>query len=179
MSQTPMDFFFAAHGEMIEKIAKREHRGLRTLDVDDIYQSILAEFTQLAATQDFTLWDARGIAALAGKMARKYVNRERTDYMHFSANFIYTPELVEMFLSECIWNAVDDVPDIDGRVDVLREFENLPLNQRQALFLKYGIGEQFKHSDPRRKVAERAVDRLTSRLNSKAPQEWVDLADAS
>lgn len=179
MSQSTIDLLHAIHGDMIYKVAKREHRGLRTLEVDDIVQSIWSEFTALSVNNDFTLWDAKGVAALAGKMARKYVNRERTDYMYFTANFIYTPAIVEGFLSECIWASVDEVPDVDGRVDVQREYDRLPLNQRQVLFLKYGAGEAFKHDDPRRKTAERAVERLTSRLNAGSRQTWVELSDVA
>lgn len=179
MSQSTIDLFVSLHGDMIRKVAKREHRGLRTLDVDDIYQSILMEFTALSVNNDFTLWDAKGIASLAGKMARKYVNRERTDYMYFTANFIYTPAIVESFLAECIWASVDEVPDVDGRVDVQREYDKLPLGQRQALFLKYGAGEQFSHDDSRRKTVERAIERMTSRLNAGAQQTWVELADVA
>lgn len=179
MSQTTADWIANVHGEMIAKIAKREHRGLRTLDVDDITQSIHAEFAQLSHKNDFTLWETNGIAALAGKMARKYVNRERTDYMYFSANFIYTPSMVETYLAECVWTELDEVPDVDGRVDVRREFDKLPLNHRQVLFIKYGLGETFEHTDPRRKMAERALDRLTARLNTGAQREWVELSDVA
>ena len=179
MSQRPIDLFREVHADMIAKIAKREHRGLRTAEVDDIEQSIWAEFTALSATTDFSLWDKKGIAALAGKMARKYVNRERTDYMYFHANFVYTPAIVETFLAECIWVNVDEVPDVDGRVDVQRELATLPLNQRQVLFLKYGAGESFAHEDPRRKTAERAIERLTSKLNSHTQQTWVELSDVA
>lgn len=179
MSQSTIDLLASIHGDMIAKIAKREHRGLRTADVEDITQSIWLEFTQLSATTDFTLWDAKGVAALAGKMARKYVNRERTDFMYHSANFIYTPAIVETFLAECLWTTVDEVPDVDGRVDVQREFDRLPLNQRRVLFLKYGVGEQFSHGDARRKTAERAVDRITSRLNAGAQQSWVEISNVA
>ena len=179
MSHSTIDLLVSVHGDMIAKIAKREHRGLRTLEVDDIIQSIWMEFSALSVNNDFTLWEARGVAALAGKMARKYVNRERTDYMYFTANFVYTPAIVEGFLAECVWTGVDAVPDVDGRVDVIREYEKLPLNQRQALFLKYGAGERFAHDDPRRKTAERAVERLTSRLNAGAPQTWMELTDVA
>lgn len=179
MSQRTIDLLVSVHGDMIAKVAKREHRGLRTLEVDDIIQSIWLEFTRLSATTDFTLWDAKGIASLAGKMARKYVNRERTDYMYFTANFLYTPAIVETFLAECVWVNVDEVPDVDGRVDIQRELESLPLNQRQVLFLKYGMGEHFTHEDPRRKTAERAVDRLTSKLNTRTQQAWVELSDVA
>lgn len=179
MSQRTIDLLVTIHGDMIAKIAKREHRGLRTLEVDDIIQSIWTEFAALSVNTDFTLWEPRGVAALAGKMARKYVNRERTDYMHFTANFVYTPAIVEGFLAECIWAEVDAVPDVDGRVDVKREYDKLPLGQRQALFLKFGAGEHFTHDDPRRKTVERAIDRMTSRLNSGSPQTWVELSDVA
>ena len=162
---------------MIEKIARREHKGVRTVEQEDVVQQVLLKFYEYSKGTDFSIWDKDGIADLAIKEARKYVNRERIDYMHFSCNYIYTPAMVERYLIEGVWQEVEDVPDMDGRVDVMREYNALPLPQRQVLFIKYGLGETIPNADPRRKMADRAVDTITARLNISAQMRRLELSD--
>jgi hypothetical protein len=67
------------------------------------------------------------------------------------------------------------VPDIDGRVDVTAEFNRLPLDHRQILFRKYGLGENPNREDhAARKTAERALVLITNNLNLKLNQTKVD-----
>lgn len=166
------------HGDMLRKIARREHRKVRTLEVEDVEQHVFLTLFSRAKGTDFRLWESAGIADLAIKIAREYVNKERIDYMHFSCAYIYTPAMVEMYLKDCAWSMPEDIPDVDGRMDVMAEFDNLPLRQRQVLFAKYGMGERFADADPRRKMAERAVDKITERLNTGVGMKRVELADA-
>lgn len=168
----------ATHGEMLRKIARREHRKVRTVEVEDVEQHVFLTFFQRAKGTDFRLWEAAGIADLAIKIAREYVNKERIDYMHFACAYIYTPAMVESYLRECVWTMPQEIPEVDGRIDVMAEYDNLPLRQRQVLFLKYGMGERFADADPRRKMADRAVDKITERLNTRVGMKRVELADA-
>lgn len=166
------------HGDMLRKIARREHRKLRTAEVEDVEQHLFLTLFSRARGTDFRLWDPAGIADLAIKISREYVNKERIDFMHFSCAYIYTPSMVEAFLQNCVWNMPDDIPDVDGRMDVITEYENLPLRQRQVLFIRYGMGEKFANADPRRKMADRAVDKITERLNTRVGMKRVELSDA-
>ena len=163
---------YAEHGPMVSKIAKREHKGAMTVTVDDVDQAIwLFIFDNVHHLGDYT---AIGIADLATKSARKYLLQERIDYMYFMGNFIYTPEIVETYLRDAVWANVEDVPDIDGRVDVQDEYNRLPLHQRVVLFRKYGLGESIDNASAERKQADRALITITNNLNLKANQTKVD-----
>jgi len=163
------------HSVMVNKIAKREHKGAVTVTVEDVAQAVwLFLFENVQHLQKYT---TNGIADLATKSARKYLLKERIDYMHFMGNFIYTPEIVETYLRDAVWAEVEDVPDIDGRVDVTDEFKRLPLNQQQILFRKYGLGDALDAADTSgrdRKMADRALVRITNNLNLKLNQTKVD-----
>jgi hypothetical protein len=160
---------------LVSRIAKREHKGAMTVTVDDLNQAIwLVLFQKVRFLTGFT---KNGIADLATKIAREYLLKERIDYMHFMGNFIYTPEIVEQYLEDAVWANVEDVPDIDGRVDVTDEFNRLPLPQKQILFRKYGLGDALDATDTSgrdRKMADRAVVRITNNLNLKLHQLKIE-----
>jgi hypothetical protein len=163
---------YAEHQAMVAKVAKREHKGAYQATVDDVEHSIwLFIFDNVHHLGDYTV---KGIADLATKSARKYLLQERIDYMYFHGNFIYTPEIVETYLRDAVWANVEDVPDIDGRVDVQDEYNRLPLHQRVALFRKYGLGESIDNASAERKQADRALISITNNLNLKSNQTKVD-----
>ena len=164
------------HGDMLTKIAKREHKGCRTTEVDDVIQEVRKGFYSRSRGTDFMLWDTDGIADLAIKIAREYVGRERIDYMHFSCNYLYTPAMVEQYLREGVWWEVEDVPDVDGRIDVAREFKTLPLATRRLIFAKFALGEKG-FSDAARMAITRGIDKITERLNISAQMRRLELAD--
>ena len=177
--QDVIDWLHATHGAMVSKIARREHNGVRTVEPEDVEQTVLQALFEYAKGTDFRNWDTNGIADLAIKEARKYVNRERIDYMHFSCNYIYTPAMVTTYLREAVWAELENVPDIDGRVDVKREYDALPLRQRRLLFRKFGLGEQFPASETADRLAiGRAVDKITERLNISATLRRLEMSDA-
>ena len=163
------------HADLVTKIAKREHKGAATVTVEDVSQAVwLFLFENI---QHLGAYTAVGIADLATKSARKYLLKERIDYMHFMGNFIYTPEIVETYLKDAVWSQVEDVPDIDGRVDVTDEYNRLPLHDRQILFKKYALGEPPANNSAERKTADRALVRITNNLNLKLNQLKVDDAN--
>lgn len=165
------------HKDVVARIAKREHKGAMTVTVEDVEQAIwLFMFENIQHLAGYT---EPGIVDLATKSARKYLLQERIDYMHFMGNFIYTPEMVETYLRDAVWANVEDVPDIDGRVDVTDEFKRLPLPAQQVLFRKYGLGENPNREDhAARKMADRAVVTITNNLNLKLNQTKVDSSHA-
>ena len=173
-----IDWLHETHDDMIAKIARREHKELRTAEPEDVVQAVREGFYARAKGTDFTLWDRDGIADLAIKLAREYVGKERIDFMYFSCAYVYTPAMVEQYLREGLWWEVEDVPDVDGRIDVRREFDRLPRHYKVALFLKYGLGETFSQADPRRQAVIKAVDKITNGLNISAKMRRVELADA-
>lgn len=185
MSTNPVvAHLYNEHSEMIAKIARREHKGIQTLDVDDIEQHIWLTLSQKALRPDgtgtdFRKWDAKGIADFGIKAARTYVARERIEYMHFAGAFVYTPAIVEGYLKVCVWSNLEDVPDIDGRVDVVEAVKALPLDTQRELFTTYGLDQPFPGgSAPYRRV-ERAVEKISDRLNMGSGVKIGDMADAA
>lgn len=168
---------YEEHNALVSRVARREHKGALTVTMEDVVQAIwLFMFENIQHLNGYT---EHGIADLATKSARKYLMQERIDYMHFMGNFIYTPDMVETYLRDSVWANVEDVPDIDGRVDVTDEFRRLPLPAQQVLFRKYGLGENPNREDhAARKMADRAVVTITNNLNLKLNQTKVDSAHA-
>ena len=76
---------FNDYNEAVNKIARREHRGVRTIEVDDIAQHVWAVISQKSIDPghstgtDFRTWEFRGVCDLITKIAREYVARERID----------------------------------------------------------------------------------------------------
>jgi DNA-directed RNA polymerase specialized sigma24 family protein len=161
------------YAPMVTKIAKREHKGAVGVSVDDVVNEIwLTVFKKIKHLDGYT---AMGMGDFATKAARQYLIKERIDRMYALGNFIYTPEIVEQYLTDAVWANVEDVPDIDGRVDVTDEVNKLPLHDRQLLFKKYGLGENPSREDhAARKTIDRAVVRITNNLNLQTNQVRVD-----
>jgi hypothetical protein len=163
------------YAHIVQKVARIEHKGAFTVTVEDIEQAVWLVIAQ--KIQHLGGYTGNGIADFATKAARSYLLKERIDYMHFTGSFIYTPDMVEVYLQDSVWKEVEDVPDIDGRVDVTDEYNRLPLPQRQILFRKYGLGENPNREDhAARKMADRALVTITNNLNLKLNQTKVDNA---
>lgn len=173
------------HPDLAKTVARKEHRGVQTVDADDIEQEICLQFAKRSKTTsshkgtDFTTWDREGLWSMATKFARAYVARERIEYMHFAGAFIYNPAIVEAFLKDAVWSPLEDVYDIDGRVDVKDALGTLPLATRRELFTHYGMDQPYANADPARKRVDRAVERISDLLNMGSGVKIGDMADAA
>jgi DNA-directed RNA polymerase specialized sigma24 family protein len=172
------------HPDLAANTARREHRGVRTIEVDDIEQHIwvtIAKKSLRASGKgtDFRQWDRTGIANLMTKIARAYVARERIEYMHFAGAFIYTPAIVEVYLKDAAWANLEDVVDIDGRTDVKDALATLPLETQRALFVHYGTDTPYPATSAEYKRVVRAVEAISDKLNMGSGVKIGDLADAA
>jgi hypothetical protein len=172
------------HALAITKVARREHRGIRTIETEDVEQHVWKELTELSLREtgvgtDFRSWDVYGITNLATKIAREYVARERIEYMHWAGAFIYTPGIVEVYLKDAVWANVEDVVDLDGRVDVREIIKTLPLLTQRCLFIHYGMDQPYEGKSAEYKRVHRAVDTIADRLNMGSGVKIGDLADAA
>lgn len=182
-----IDWLVENHSETIAKVARKEHRGVQTLDFEDVEQAIWLKLTEKSRQTssykgtDFTTWDAPGIAALATKIAREYVSRERIEYMHFAGAFIYNPAIVEVYLADAVWKNVEDVPDIDGRVDVRDAVATLPLETRRLLFIHFGLDQPYDQRTHKAEYSrvQRAVERISDVLNMGSGVKLGEVADAA
>lgn len=158
------EIFVGQFGPIISKVAKREHKGAHTVSREDLEQHLWAEMlSKLKSVKGYTY---AGIEGRAVEIARSYMLKERIDYMYFTGSFVYTPAIVEAYLQCAVWQEVEDVPDVDGRVDVKLAYDALTLQQRQVLYRKYALGEPPGVNDAAgRRMVLRAIDTITHRLN--------------
>lgn len=150
------------------RIAAREHHGSAIYDRDDIEQAIwehvVKNWRYYAAIED-----PKFVEIYMTKAARGYVRQERVDFMYFAGAFIYTPKIVAGFLETCAWAPLEEVPDIDARVDLREAFELLRVSapkQAAAVFKRYGLGENESLSKSESVNLTRGIEAITHRLNS-------------
>lgn len=172
------------HAELVTKIARREHRGIRTVEVEDVEQHVWLTLAKKSLRDngkgtDFRLWDRYGITDLITKISREYVARERIEYMHFAGAFIYTPGIVEVYLKDAAWANLEDVVDMDGRMDVKEAIKSLPLETQRCLFVHYGMDQAYEAGSAQYKRVHRAVETISDRLNMDSGVKIGDLADAA
>lgn len=179
-----VEWLAVTHPNMALNTARREHRGVRTIESDDIEQHIWLKITEWSLRPDgtgtdFRLWDRAGIADLMTKIARKYVARERIEYMHWAGAFVYTPAIVEVYLKDAVWANLEDVVDIDGRTDVKDILATLPLPTQRVLFIHYGTDQPYPATSAEYKRVLRAVETISDKLNMGSGVKIGDLADAA
>lgn len=172
------------HALTIVKISRRELRGCQTTTAEDVEQHVWLVLGEKALKADgtgtdFRTWDRFGISDLIVKIAREFIARERIEYMHFAGAFVYTPAIVEVYLKDAVWANLDDVVDIDGRVDVREIIQTLPLATQQALFVHYGMDQPFPTGTAGYMRAYRAVETISDRLNMSSGVKIGDMADAA
>lgn len=174
-----LTWFLENHSVTVKKVARRELRGCQTTTADDVEQHVWAVVAQKSTKEDFTKWDTWGVVNLITKIAREFIARERIDFMHFAGAFVYTPAIVECYLKDAVWANLEDVVEIDGRVDVRDALASLPLSTQQELFIHFGMDQPFPIRSAAKKRVERAVDKIADLLNMGSGVKIGDLADAS
>jgi len=172
------------HSVTVAKISRRELRGCQTTTADDVAQHIWERMLEWSLTEDgkgtdFRTWDAFGVSNLMVKIARKFVARERIEFMHFAGAFVYTPAIVEVYLKDAVWANLEDVYDIDGRVDVKNIILTLPLETQRCLFVHYGMDQPYPAGTNEYMRVYRAVETISDRLNMSSGAQIGDMADAA
>lgn len=172
------------HALTITKISRRELRGCQTTTAEDVEQHVWLTLSQKALKADgkgtdFSAWDRFGISDLIIKVAREFIARERIEYMHFAGAFIYTPGIVEVYLKDAVWANLEDVVDIDGRVDVKDIILTLPLATQRALFVHYGMDQPYGGHTTEYQRVFRAVETISDRLNMSSGVKIGDMTDAA
>lgn len=158
--------FYEEYLPTAKRIAAREHQKLAMFDTDDVEQAIWEHV--LANWKYYARADAKFIEIYMTKAARGFAQGERIDYMYFTGAFVYTPKIVAAYLETCAWKPVEEVPDIDARVDLQEAFVLLSASapkQAEAVFKRYGLGEDGLSAAERMNVS-RGIESITHRLNS-------------
>ena len=170
--------FYELHSAEATRVATVEWKRSHIFAIEDVEQAIwehaISNWKHYAeaSVESITKWMTRA--------ARDYVRKERVAYMYQTGTFIYTPALVAAYLESCAWEPIEEVPDVDARVDLIEAFELLRKSapsQAAAVFKRYGLKER-EMSDAEQRNAARGVDSLCHRLNSglRLQAESVDFA---
>lgn len=167
--------FWAKNGEIIRRVAEREHKASFLFEVDDIEQHLYAEF--LANMSSCKKLDEGSVEYLASKKARHYCAKERDDYMYFTGQFVYTPKLVRSILETSMWKGANEVEDVDGHVDVQAAFNKLVPSHKKAVFKRYGTKAE-NLTETEKRYARLAVDRMATYLNHRLQMEAGDIEQA-
>lgn len=161
-----LDAFISYHHETIKVIAKSKGHSLRYATPDDVEQEIMEHLVK-----NWHLYagkKASTVKTYFEKAANQFLNRERIDYMYFSAAYIYTPAEIRRHLRDSAWTDADQCPDVDARVDLHTAFKTLTKGRRIAVYKQYGLGiPSGELSEAEGRAARRGVDDITAYLNKK------------
>lgn len=172
------DDFYLQYAETAGRIAIREHRKSTIYDTSDLEQAIWVHV--FGNFSEYFERDEKLVYSLMHRAARTFAAKARIDHMYASGTFIYTPSMVAAYLETCAWEPIEEVPDIDARVDLIEAFGLLRKSapkQAAAVFKRYGLKETGL-SDSERFNVSTGVESITHRLNSglRLQAESIDFA---
>lgn len=174
------DEFAATYWPEVERIASAEWKRSTIYEREDIEQAIWEHVT--SNWKHYAEAGEANISKWMTRAAREYARKERIAYMYSTGSFTYTPALVAAYLETCAWEPLEEVPDVDARVDLREAFALLSKSapaQASAVFKRYGMKESGL-SEAEQKNVLRGVDSLTHRLNTglRLQAESIDSAIA-
>lgn len=147
---------------MVNAIASQEWKNSHIFSIEDVSQAIWEHMMK-----DWKYYqdaDEGLIKHMARRAARRYCQRQRTQYMHASGQYVYTPGMVRRYLEDVVWCSPEDCKDVDARVDLSEAFRKLTKGQKAAIYKKFALKEPLEKNE---QVAEsRGVSAITARLNS-------------
>lgn len=159
-----LDAFISYHHETIKAIASSKGRNLGYTTPDDVEQEIMKH-----VVTNWHLYSGKKASTVKSyfeKAANQFLNRERIDYMYFSAAYIYTPAEIRRHLRDSAWVDADQCPDVDARVDLHAAFKTLTKGRKTAVYKQYGLGiPSGELSEAEGRAARRGVDDITAHLN--------------
>jgi hypothetical protein len=178
--QMPAAFFEQYQPEAL-RISLRQHQRSTIFDSSDIEQSIWEHV--MLNWKHYATADEQLVSFYMKRAAKSFANRQRIDHMYFTGAFIYTPKIVAAYLETCAWEPLDEVPDVDARVDLQEAFELLRESspeQAFAVFRRYGLKEFDAMTETQKKNSRLGVDALAHRLNLglRLAAESVELTSA-
>jgi len=163
-STEDLDEFITYHHETVKRIAQSKGRSLSFAEPDDVEQAIMEHV--------ITKWHlyagepASRVKSFFEKAANQFLAKERDDYMHFTAAYIYTPADIRRHLRESAWTEGADCPDPDAKIDLNAAFKTITKNRQRAVYKQYGLGiPSSELSEAEGRSARRGVDDMTAWLN--------------
>lgn len=174
--ETELDFVLA-YTPTLERAAKKELKGSRVFDRDDLMQeawlAILPYWKKLHEGGEGLVYTAAATAM------RRYAAKQRVDYDYFSGRFIYTPEVVKTQLELGAWESTGE-GDWDIRLDVHNAYEKLDLASQGVVDRVYKRGESINRSE-RAELSrlDRAIEKMANILNEGAKPSLINMEEVN
>jgi hypothetical protein len=165
--------FVEFYDETVAKAARKEHKGSKLFDIDDLKQE--AWLVLLPKWEKFHERGVRFVYTAAQVAMQRYAQKERIDYGYFSGAFIYTPEIVRTQLELGAWESTPE-GDWDIRLDVRDAYEALGERDQHIVWRAYRLNESFESSTDRSTLS-RAMDKMANYLNEKVGVRAGNLDD--
>lgn len=172
----------------IERISRNVSSDYPDIDWRDIRQTLCLFILEKG---DQLVWEGGGgsVLSILKKVAQQHCKDERTQQNYLSSQYSYKPsDVIKILESGFVRVVIDEktresiinnsyVPEdavsidntsvdaLDVATDVIDAYERLPLDQRNALFRRYALGEIPVHASYDRKKLNKAVKELTRILN--------------
>lgn len=166
-----VEFDVAAEIDRAARVARTPND---MLPLEDLVQELWVFYLEQPAFDGYSVAQKQSLLV---KRARKILQQERIDYMHFTGTFVYTPDAVRTILANSVWAEVDDIGyDVEGRADVQGAMKSLSIDARRLLYRRFVLGAHQNFTSSQRSIVTRSVDRIARELNS---QVRVDAVDAT
>lgn len=147
---------------MINQVAATEYKASNIFDTEDIAQElwvhVVAKWPAYRGKdQDLQYFMLR-------RFARAWCKQQRVEYMYATGAYVYTPKEIRIRLDDSVFVPLGQVVDVDARVDILREYEQLSRGRRAAIYKQYALGESL--GTPAERVAcSEGVEIICTTLN--------------
>ena len=154
--------FYMEHLEVVQRIARLQHKRSRIFTVEDLEQAIWLTFAQ--RWEHIRTYPSKNVDQLARMAAAEWCKKERLDYSYFLGKVIYTTEEVKRILRESAWEDLGPGIDVEGRVDVRAAFKSLTPNMQRNVFRLFGLKEKLVGAP--QVSASRGIRAITDYLNA-------------
>lgn len=148
---------------LVNAIASQEWKRSPLFSIDDVAQEIWKHMME--NWKDYDGKDEGLVKHMARRAARRYCQKQRTEYMYATGAFLYTPAMVRRYLEDVVWCGPEDCKDVEARVDISEAYKKLTKGQKAVVYKRYALREPLANNAE--EVAEsRAVGRITNILNT-------------
>jgi DNA-directed RNA polymerase specialized sigma24 family protein len=148
---------------MVNAVASQEWKRSPHFTIDDVAQSIWLHMME--NWKDYDGKDDGLIRHMARRAARRYCQKQRTEYMYATGAFLYTPAMVRRYLEDVVWCGPEDCKDVEARVDISEAYKKLTAGQKKVIYKRYAMREQLANNAE--EVAEsRAIGKIADILNT-------------
>lgn len=177
-SPTAWEDFYLEYDERFRSICERANWTGSGDDAEDLLQWLWMHFWEVWEAKDVASWTEKTVLTHASREAKGHAKDERISYEEFRCEYIYTTQMVKMYLQEVVWSPLEHCIDIDARVDIQQAFSSLTAIRQDAIYRYYELDERFPQGSAGERAFARGIKDLTYRLNAGLPKTTMSLDDA-